>query len=158
MPDRVNGAKLHQLCQELLQQRNLIVASNRGPVEYRVDEQGNVKGRRSGGGVVSALSGVSQLADIAWVASAMGEGDRHAAEQAQGGSFKATVPGSNFFIRFVVSPGGTYHKFYSVLCNPLLWFLQHDMWNASHTPNIDERVYDAWETGYKAVKDRKSVV
>ena len=151
MPDRVNGAKLHQLCQELFQQRNLIVASNRGPVEYRIDEQGNLRGRRSGGGVVSTLSAVSQLADIVWVASAMGEGDRHAAEQAQGGSFKATVPGSNFFIRFVVSPGGTYHKFYSVLCNPLLWFLQHDMWNASHTPNIDERVYDAWETGYKAV-------
>jgi len=139
------------LCRELSEHRNLIIASNRGPIEYRVDEQGNLKGKRGSGGVVTALSAISQFVDLTWVASAMGEGDRRAVEQAKGGRFRAPVPGSNFNIHFVVSPGGTYHRFYSIFCNPLLWFLQHDMWNASHTPNIDARVYDAWETGYKSV-------
>jgi trehalose 6-phosphate synthase len=151
MPARVSGSQLHQLCQELSGHRNLIISSNRGPIEYRVDEQGNLRGRRGSGGVVTALSAISQFVDLTWVASAMGEGDRRAAEQAQGERFRAPVPGSNFYLRFVVSPGSTYHKFYSIFCNPLLWFLQHNMWNASHTPNIDARVYDAWETGYKSV-------
>jgi len=101
--------------------------------------------------VVTALSAISQYMDLTWVASTMGEGDRRAAEMAQGGRFKAPIPGHNLFIRFVASSGSTYHKFYSVFCNPLLWFLQHYMWNSAHTPNIDDRVYDAWENGYKAV-------
>jgi trehalose 6-phosphate synthase len=41
-----------------------------------------------------------------------------------------------------------YHKFYNIFCNPLLWFLQHYMWSSPFTPNVDESVYDAWETGY----------
>lgn len=151
MPAKVSGSQLQQLCRELSEHRNFIIASNRGPIEYRTDEQGNIRGRRGSGGVVTALSAISQFVDLTWVASAMGEGDRHAAEQAEGARFRAPVHGSNFNIHFVVSPGSTYHKFYSIFCNPLLWFLQHNMWNASHTPNIDARVYDAWETGYKSV-------
>jgi len=98
--------------------------------------------------VVTSLTAVSQYMDVTWIASAMGEGDRRAAERACGSRFKAPIPGHNLFIRFVVSPGSTYHKFYSIFCNPLLWYLQHYMWNSSHTPNIDVRVHDAWGGGY----------
>ncbi|KPJ54527.1 MAG: hypothetical protein AMJ37_00505, partial [Dehalococcoidia bacterium DG_18] len=131
--------------------RNLILASNRGPIEYHINEGGRLQGRRGSGGVVTALSAISQHMDLTWVASAMSEGDRGAAQRAQGKHFKAPLVGHNLYIRFVVSSGSTYHKFYSVFCNPLLWFLQHYMWNSSHTPNIDARVYDAWENGYKSV-------
>ena len=143
--------RLLELCQELLSHRKLIIASNRGPIDYRIDEGDGLKGKRGSGGVVTALSAISQYLELTWVSSAMGEGDRRAAEQAEGRRFKAPPPNQNLYLRFVVSPGNTYHKFYSVFCNPLLWFLQHLMWNSSHTPNIDARVHDAWETGYKAV-------
>ena len=144
-------ARLGKLCTELLEQRGLILASNRGPIEYHVNAEGKLQWRRGSGGVVTALSAISQYVDLTWVASAMGEADRRAAERAQGGRFEAPLQGHKLHLRFVVSAGNTYHKFYSVFCNPLLWFLQHCMWNSAHTPNIDARVYDAWENGYMAV-------
>jgi trehalose 6-phosphate synthase len=151
MPTEKHRVRLSQLCQELLRHRNLIIASNRGPIDYHFNEGGKLQGRRGTGGVVTALSAISQYMDLTWVASAMGDGDRRAAGMAQGKRFKAPLAGHKLYIRFVVSSGSTYHKFYSIFCNPLLWFLQHYMWNSSHTPNIDARVYDAWENGYKAV-------
>jgi len=143
--------RLSELCQAISGRRNLILASNRGLIDYHVNEGGGLQGHRGSGGVVTALSAISQFIDVTWISSAMGVGDRQAAEMAQGKRFKASLPGHNLFLRFVVSSGSVYHKFYSVICNPLLWFLQHYMWNSSHTPNIDARVYDAWENGYVRV-------
>ena len=51
-------------------------------------------------------------------------------------------------MRYVVTPRRVYHKFYNIFCNPLLWFLQHYMWSSPYNPNVDDSVYDAWETGY----------
>ena len=151
MPDDDGKFRLSQLCQEISGKRNLILASNRGPIDYQIDEGGKLQGHRGSGGVVTALSAISQFIDLTWISSAMGAGDRQAAEMAQGNRFKASFPGHSLYLRFVVSSGSVYHKFYSVICNPLLWFLQHYMWNSSHTPNIDARVYDAWENGYLRV-------
>ncbi|MFW6125851.1 MAG: trehalose-6-phosphate synthase, partial [Chloroflexota bacterium] len=151
VPSDNGRLRLSELCQEISGKRNLILASNRGPVDYHVTEGGKLQGRRGSGGVVSALSAVSRFTDVTWVSSAMGQGDRQAAEMAQNKRFKASFPGHNLYLRFVVSSGSVYHKFYSVICNPLLWFLQHYMWNSSHTPNVDARVHDAWENGYVRV-------
>jgi trehalose 6-phosphate synthase len=88
---------------------------------------------------------------LTWIASAMGEGDRRVAEGVQGGRFKSPSQSESLHLRFVVTPKQAYHKFYSIFCNPLLWFLQHYMWNSPHTPNINRVVYDAWENGYLSV-------
>lgn len=146
-----SNARLAELLGTKLGNRRLILASNRGPFEYHLDEEGKLCPRRGAGGVVSALSSLSRYIELDWVASAMKEGDRRAAEQAQEGRFKAPTDDGNLYLRFVVCPRSTYHKYYSVLCNPLLWFLQHYMWNCSRTPNIDSTVYDAWENGYVVV-------
>ena len=143
--------RLSELCHEISGKRNLILASNRGPIDYHINEGGKLQGHRGSGGVVTALSAISQFIDVTWISSAMGPGDRQAAEMAQGKRFRASFPGHNLYLRFVVSSGSIYHKFYSVICNPLLWFLQHYMWNSSHTPNIDARVHDAWDNGYVRV-------
>ena len=151
MPPEASRPPLQTLCKDLEGHRNLIIASNRGPIDYSLNEAGNLKGRRGSGGVVTVLSALSQYMDLTWIASAMGEGDRRASELAHGRRFKAPIQGHNLHLRFVVSSGSTYYQFYSVICNPLLWFLQHHMWNSSHTPNIDARVRTAWENGYKPV-------
>ena len=44
-----------------------------------------------------------------------------------------------------------YHKYYNVISNPLLWFLQHYLWDTSRAPDIDEETWDAWENGYVTV-------
>jgi len=146
-----SAARLKELCRQRLSPRRLILASNRGPVEYHLAEDGQLQSRRGSGGVVTALSSLSEHIELDWIASAMREGDREAARKAEGGRFRVPLGNEKLYLRFVVSPRDTYHKFYSVICNPLLWFLQHYMWNSPRTPNIDQMVYDAWENGYVTV-------
>jgi trehalose 6-phosphate synthase len=145
-----NNSRLEELCLSRLADRRLILASNRGPVEYFVDEKDELRPRRGSGGVVTALEGLSQYVRLNWIASAMREGDRKAVELAQGGSFSGP-DNENLRLRFIVNARSTYHKYYSVFSNPLLWFLQHYMWNLSRTPNIDRVIYDAWQDGYVPV-------
>ena len=148
---RQNSMKLEKLCKDGLSQRPIIIAANRGPFGYYTTEDGRLQVRRCGGWMMSILNNLAQHKEFSWVTSAMGEGDRKAAERAEGDHFKAPMLGRDVYLRFVSTPRNMYHKYYSIFCNPLLWFLQHNLWNASYTPNIDGVVYDAWESGYLPV-------
>ena len=139
---------LDRLCQALLSQRSLILASNRGPVEHYVAPDGRPEARRGSGGIVTALNSLAQTAQFTWVASAMGEGDRLISAASQNAPYKSPLPGHKINLRYVVTPRRVYHKYYNVLCNPLLWFLQHYMWNPPYNPNVDASVHDAWHGGY----------
>ena len=141
-------ADLDLLCQTLLRERSLILASNRGPVEHYVAPDGRAEARRGSGGIVTALNSLAQTAPFTWVASAMGEGDRLVANSARGSACKSPLPGHKIDLRYVVTPRRVYHKYYNILCNPLLWFLQHYMWNPPYNPNVDASVHDAWQNGY----------
>ncbi|MBI2935642.1 MAG: trehalose-6-phosphate synthase [Chloroflexi bacterium] len=141
---------LRELTRQVLAERSLILVSNRGPLEYHLI-QDQLQPRRGSGTVVTALSSLMSSVGFSWVASAMGEGDRRAAELASNGHIKSPLPNNLTHVRFVVTPRRAYHKFYNIFCNPLLWFLQHSMWSPPYTPNIDSTVYDAWETGYVSV-------
>ncbi|MFC1978367.1 trehalose-6-phosphate synthase [Chloroflexota bacterium] len=147
------GSQLIDLCRELSSKRRLFLASNRGPIEYRTDQNGNLRVQRGSGGVVTALNAVSQHIELTWFASALGEGDRRAVQNAQGERLTLPLIGPQTYLRFIVSPRNVYHKYYNIFCNPLLWFLQHYMWNSPYTPNIDAKVYDAWENGYVKVNE-----
>jgi trehalose 6-phosphate synthase len=146
-----NVRRLAELFGQKLPGCRLILASNRGPVEYYLAEDGQLRARRGSGGVVTALSGLSRYIELDWIASAMGEGDRQAAQKAQGRRFKVPSAAENLYLHFVVVSRSVYHKYYGVICNPLLWFLQHYMWSSYRTPNIDWVVHNAWETGYVPV-------
>jgi trehalose 6-phosphate synthase len=139
--------RFQELCQRMLAERRLIVASNRGPVEYAQAPDGSFRGQRGGGGLVVALSSVSRFIPLTWVASAMSDGDRRLAQKTDG-PIRAPLPEQEIYLRFVVVPRSVYQRFYSVFCNPLLWFIQHYMWNTPRTPSISRAVYEAWEEGY----------
>ena len=142
---------LEALCQEMLAQRRLIIASNRGPVEYRIEPDGALTAHRGSGGMVTALLAAARFVPATWVASAMTDGDRMAAEQANGNLVK--VLDNEIYVRFVTVPQSVYQRHYYVFCNPLLWFVQHFMWNTPRTPNIGRAVYEAWESGYIPVNE-----
>ena len=144
------STQLQELCDSILSRRPLILASNRGPVEYRIAAD-RPEARRSSGGVVTALNSLSQSHEFTWISSSLGQGDRKVAETSVGHRVKSPIVGHRIFTRFVLTPRRVYHKFYSVFCNPLLWFLQHYMWNGPYSPNVDQTVYDAWHTGYVPV-------
>ena len=143
-----NRNALWALADELLKDKRLILASNRGPMEHHVAPNGDLQPRRGSGGVVTALSGLTRYVDFTWIASAMGEGDRRAAEASGGKAVPSRLPGQKVAVRFVTTPRRAYHKYYNVICNPLLWFIQHYMWSSPYTPRVDAVVYDAWENGY----------
>ena len=143
-----HAEQLRELCAELLRGRRLVLASNRGPIQYRVGPEGRLEAKRGTGGVVTALSAVAAYVDLTWLACPMGEGDRKAAAAQNGKALRADLEGQSISVRFVPAPRRAYHKYYNVIANPLLWFLQHYMWDASRTPIITRETYDAWRTGY----------
>ena len=44
-----------------------------------------------------------------------------------------------------------YDRFYNVIANPILWFIQHYLWDLSNAPDIRQEELDAWDYGYQAV-------
>ena len=93
--------RFQELCQRMLAERRLIVASNRGPVDYTVAPDGSLSAQRAGGGLVVALSPVSRFIPLTWVAAAIGEGDRRLAEES-GGRTRVPLPEQDIYLRFVV--------------------------------------------------------
>jgi trehalose 6-phosphate synthase len=132
--------------------RKLIVVSNRGPAVYLRDAEGKRSARRGGGGLVTALRGLVKDHDVTWIASAMSDEDRVVSTENSGRSFAETTrEGSPFRLRLVVHERQAYDWFYNVVANPMLWFLQHHLWDLKQSPNIDQGLHHAWEQGYVTV-------
>jgi trehalose 6-phosphate synthase len=131
----------------LLQHRTLILASNRGPVTLRRNESGEIDYQRGSGGLVTALIGVLQHAEARWIACSQTEEDK-GWEQGQVplGESDETV-----WMHFIAPTEEAYEGYYGVIANPLLWFLQHSMWNIFREPTIDLTIWKHWEDGYVAV-------
>ena len=51
----------------------------------------------------------------------------------------------------VESDSLAYDRFYNVIANPILWFIQHYLWDLSNAPDIRQEEADAWDLGYKVV-------
>ena len=77
--------------------------------------------------------------------------DDAAASRAYGGkSFECDVEGTSYRIRLVESERA-YDSFYNVIANPMLWFIQHYLWDLSNAPDIRQNEVDAYEQGYVQV-------
>lgn len=135
--------------QHLLDQRTLIIASNRGPVTIRRDENGELEFQRGSGGLVTALSGVIQNTEARWIACARTEEDKAWGQ----GAVPISDGAENVWMQFLAPSSDSYEGYYNVIANPLLWFLQHSMWNIFREPTIDQAVWQHWENGYVAVNE-----
>lgn len=139
----------------LLKDRSLIIASNRGPVTFTHEGDDKFSSRKGAGGVVTAVGAIARGGrQPIWVACAMTSGDRKRAEvAARNGETLIATPGtrSEFLLRFVVPTPRQYHGYYNVISNPLLWFLQHYLWDTPRSPDITRETAEAWQEGYAAV-------
>jgi trehalose 6-phosphate synthase len=132
--------------------RKLIVVSNRGPVSYGRDADGNLVARRGGGGLVTALRSLVEHHDVTWIASAMTEEDREVAEDAGADPVdEVASDGSPYRLRLVAHDPQAYDWYYNVVANPTLWFAQHYLWALALAPNVDHGLHHAWAEGYVAV-------
>jgi trehalose 6-phosphate synthase len=127
--------------------RRLIVASNRGPVEHVFDGGGRVQQRSGCGGVSIALSAIARHAPVTWIASAMTDADRavSAGGHDDGSPFERLVP------RLVAPEQEAYKRFYNLVCNPVLWFLQHGQWAHVDWQRSVDQIREGWTKGYVPV-------
>ncbi len=133
--------------------RKLIVVSNRGPVTYS-RENGERVARRGGGGLVTALRGLVAHHDVTWIASAISDEDRALAVESGGEAIDETLAnGSVFRLRLVAHDESAYDWYYNVVSNPMLWFLQHYLWELAYTPSLDIALQNAWDEGYARVNE-----
>ncbi len=118
----------------------LIVVSNRGPVSYARDANGERIAKRGGGGLVTALRGLIAHHDVTWVASAASDEDRAVAAETGG-----VVDEEAYRLRLVAHDPEVYDRYYNRVANPLLWFIHHYLWGLGEEPDFDPV---AW-TGYE---------
>jgi trehalose 6-phosphate synthase len=128
----------------------LMLVSNRGPVTFGPD--GEV--RRGTGGLVTALIGLATHRDVTWIASAMTAEDVVMAERHGGHAFPVSAPGGDEYrVKLVASDAEAYDRFYNIFANPLLWFIQHYLWDQSNAPDIRRNETEAFEFGYNVVNE-----
>jgi trehalose 6-phosphate synthase len=130
----------------------LVIVSNRGPAQFERNEEGERVVTRGGGGLVTALSGLVSHRRALWIASAMTDEDVAVGEE-QGGPVEISIGGIDYEVLLVESDPDAYDAFYNVIANPLLWFIQHYLWDLSNAPDIRREEMSAWRDGYRVVND-----
>jgi trehalose 6-phosphate synthase len=134
--------------------RKLIVVSNRGPVSYARDADGNRVVRRGGGGLVTALRGLIEHYDVTWIASAMSDEDRAVAgEHGEVPFEETTASGATCRVRLLAHDPLAYDRYYNVVANGTLWFLHHYLWGLATVPDIGPSFREAWDEGYEPVNE-----
>jgi trehalose 6-phosphate synthase len=125
----------------------IVIASNRGPFSFETKEDGGFRVRRGSGGLVTALGALAQKHDVLWVASAMSDADRQWATE-QGDQIQEV---EEIYLKLVIHDEAQYHKYYNTISNPLLWFIQHQLWDIPRSPTITRQTWDAWKNGYRPI-------
>ncbi len=123
-----------------------VIVSNRGPVTFSRSEAGERTHSRGAGGLVTALNAVSRRGeDVVWIASAEGEEDVRVSRE------PAPYEVEDLRVTLVEHDAEAYDLMYNHLANPLLWFVQHGLYDLPYAPGHGDDTKRAWEEGYVAV-------
>src|SRR5436189_6160894 len=144
---------IEQYTRRLLKDFHPIVAANRPPVDLAPDAAGDrERFVRGSGGLVTGLSGLAQATGAVWVASAR-DGFEGELDLGSGGEpmVVETSDGARFQVSWVNPPRLAYDLYYNTIANPLLWFVQHYLWNLAEAPVLDDSTHRAWNEGYRLV-------
>jgi trehalose 6-phosphate synthase len=129
----------------------IVIASNRGPFAFSARKDGTFGVKRGAGGLVTALGALAEEHDVLWIAAALSRGDHlwarqhvNEPEDVQGISLKLIQPRSK----------KQYAQYYNIISNPLLWFIQHQLWDTPRHPSISVETWQAWHEGYVPINER----
>jgi trehalose 6-phosphate synthase len=117
--------------------RPLVVVSNRGPLSFTLDG-GELRTRRGGGGLATVVGHALEGTGAMWVAGALSDADRVAAE-------RGTIEADGFNVCLLALDGDDYHAYYDVISNATLWFLHHGLWDVPRRPRFDRTWHTAWD-------------
>lgn len=150
----------------------IVLVSHRSPVSFRTGADGEREATRGGGGLVTALAGMAdRFDDAVWVAAADSVDDAAAAREAvddDGAPQALSVqiapvvrvlgPGEEhpdgarvFDVRMLELDPDEHDRMYGTVANPMLWFVQHDLYGLASAPTWGRAERDAYERGYRPV-------
>ncbi|MCZ9346348.1 trehalose-6-phosphate synthase, partial [Streptomyces sp. TRM76130] len=112
----------------------VLVASNRGPVSYEIQDDGSLRSKRGGGGLVSGLSAIGPDAGALWVCSALTDGDREAVRRGAGEDG----------VRMLDVPADVHADAYNGIANSVLWFVHHMLYQTPLEPAFDAEFRRQW--------------
>jgi len=115
----------------------LVMVSNRGPLTFSRDDDGELTAVRGAGGLVSSLGPIMREMGATWIAAAMTDGDREAAAE-------GVVDSEGFRVHTLAVDPQAYRMAYDVVSNATLWFLHHGLFDLSRRPRLDRRWAEAW--------------
>jgi trehalose 6-phosphate synthase len=142
---------IEQYARRLLKDFHPIIAANRAPVDI-VSGSGGPRFVRGAGGLVTGLSGLATATGAVWVAALRSEIEDRLDIDGNGEPMAVeTEEGGRFHVSWVVAPRLAYDMYYTTISNPLLWFVQHFLWNLAEAPVLDESTNRAWVEGYRRV-------
>jgi trehalose 6-phosphate synthase len=100
--------------------------------------------------VVTGLLTLAEATGANWVACARTDAERKLAERSSSG---ITVPlrQATGRLYYATPTPEQYEQYYSTISNPVLWFVQHYLWDLANQPVINGRIHRAWQTGYVEV-------
>ncbi len=124
----------------------VLIASNRGPVSFTLDDDGQLSVRRGGGGMVSGLASVAGRADVLWVCAALSHADRLAARRAPGGRLGLDGTPGGLGVQMLDIPQGTFERAYNSVANSTLWFVHHMLYDTPNQPHFGLAFRREWES------------
>jgi trehalose 6-phosphate synthase len=143
--------------------RPVVLLSHRAPVAFR-RTQGRRSARRGAGGLVTALTDLAtQLEDVRWVCAAGGGEDVAVAAEHPGQAVPVVLSAEPHVaegddadepvvpLRLVDVPAEQHERFYGMVANPLLWFIQHGLYGVWSAPDLGDEEHEAFFDGYVPV-------
>lgn len=113
-----------------------MIVSNRGPLNFALDD-GSLVTRKAAGGLVNALVPALIGRGAMWIAGAITEADRVAAES-------GPLRSDDIDVRLLAIDDMAYRSYYDGIANSTLWYLAHGLFDAPRRPQFDRRWHEAW--------------
>jgi trehalose 6-phosphate synthase len=117
---------------------DLVIASNRGPLSFSLDQEGRPVPAGSAGGLAAALHPQLEGSGATWVACAMSDADRQATAE-------GLMTERGLHLLTVQPDLDTYRMAYDVVSNSILWFLHHHLFDLARRPRFDHHWAPAWD-------------
>jgi trehalose 6-phosphate synthase len=128
----------------------VVIVSNRGPVTFSREESGEREYSRGAGGLVTALNAVARRrSEAVWIASAQSEEDVRVARESPYKPYEV----EGLKVVLLEHDEEAYDLMYNRLANPLLWFVQHGLYDLPYAPVLGDDTKKAWEEGYVPVNE-----
>src|SRR4051812_5801719 len=124
-----------------------VLVANRGPVSFRLGDDGLLHAVRGGGGLVSGFAGADTTGQALVVCAALSDTDRQAVRRTARGRLDEVVDPAELGgtpIRMLELDATTFARAYHGIANSTLWFAHHMLWSAPSRPVFDHASVRDW--------------